>query len=299
MNIEELERLRKKARNTLLAGVIVSIIVSVICIFTSEFSSFFIVVVIVGIFVTTLISNGPRRKFILAYKEAFVLAALKTVFTDLVYHPDMGLSEGVIRNTGMMYMGDRFSSNDYLTGKYKGINVEQADIKIEEKHRTVDSNGHIHTTWITIFQGRWLVFDFNKNFKANVQVSQKGFLNSKVSNWGSKLKYQKIEMEDQAFNNEFRTFAQDEHEAFYILTPALMEKIRGLTSNVSGKLLFCFVDNKLHIGVKNNKDSFEHSIFARVDPEKATDEISKDIKLITDFVNNLSLDNNLFKKGVI
>ena len=77
-----------------------------------------------------------------------------------------------------------------------------------------------------------------------------------------------------------------------------MKKIKNLTSNVSGKLLFCFIDNKLHIGIQNNKDSFEHSIFTKINEEKVTTDISQDIKLITNFVDKLSLDNDLFRKEV-
>ena len=140
-----------------------------------------------------------------------------------------------------------------------------------------------------------MIFDFNKSFKANIQVSQKRFSNSKINNWGAKIKYKKVKMEDQEFNNNFTTYAQDEHDAFYILTPSLMEKIKKLKDTISGKLLFCFIDNKLHIGIQNNKDSFEHSIFTKINEERVTNEISKDIKLITNFVDELSLDNNLFK----
>ena len=216
----------------------------------------------------------------------------------MIYDPEKGLDESIIRNTGMMYTGDRYSSNDYISGKYKNVNVVQADVHIEEELKTTDSDGFTTTTWITIFRGRWIIFDFNKYFKANIQVSQKGFGNSKLSNWGSKIKYKKVMMEDQAFNNTFRTYAQDEHDAFYILTPSLMEKIKKLTDNVSGKLIFCFIDNKLHIGIQNNKDSFEHGIFTKINEEKVINEISQDIKLITNFVDELNLDNDLFRRKV-
>ena len=142
-----------------------------------------------------------------------------------------------------------------------------------------------------------MIFDFNKEFKANIQVAQKGFGNARLYKMG-KEKYQKVMMEDQDFNNNFRTYAQDDHTAFYILTPSLMERIKRLTSNISGKLLFCFIDNKLHIGLQNGKDSFEHSIFKQINEEQVTNEISKDIKLITDFVDEMSLDNNLFRREV-
>ena len=190
-----------------------------------------------------------------------------------------------------------FESNDYISGTYKNINFEQSDIHIQEKHETRDSDGKKHTTWVTIFEGRWMIFDFNKNFKANLQVTQKGFYNSKIEN-SNKIKYHKIQLEDQEFNNQFRTYAQSEHEAFYILTPALMEKIKKLTNTINGKILLCFIDNKLHVGIQNNKDSFEHNIFKKIDENKVINEISKDIKLITNFVDELDLNNNLFRKEV-
>lgn len=298
MSVEELEILRRKAKNTILIGTFFTIITATALFVMLNSPLYSIILIILGTIITQIISIKPRKKFVLAFKETFVLKSLKTIFTDLIYEPEKGLDESIIRDTKMMYMGDRYSSNDYISGKYKNINVIQADVHIEEEHTSTDSDGNTTTTWITIFKGRWMIFDFNKYFKANIQISQKGFGNSKLSNWGSKIKYKKVMMEDQEFNNSFKTYAQDEHEAFYILTPSLMEKIKKLTNNISGKLLFCFIDNKLHIGLQNNKDSFEHGIFTRIDEEKVTNEISQDIKLITNFIDELSLDNDLFRREV-
>ena len=198
----------------------------------------------------------------------------------------------------MMDMGDRYSSNDFISAKYKNIQVIQADVHIEEKHETTDSDGHIRTNWVTIFRGRWMIFDFNKNFKANVQVCQKKFTNAKISNWGLEQKFKKVMMEDQTFNNQFRIYAQNEHDAFYILTPSLIEKIKNLSDSINGGILLCFIDNKLHVGIQNNKDSFEHGVFKSIDENKVIEDISKDIKLITNFVDELDLDNHLFRKEV-
>ena len=298
MSIEELEVLRKKARNGIIIGILISIIIAIIIFIVSNSLFFPIFIITFGTIVSYLTNMKNIRQFTLAFKETFVLKALKSVFTDLIYKPESGLNESIIRNTGMMYMGDRYTSNDFISAKYKNINVVQADIHIEEEHETTDSDGTTTRTWVTIFKGRWMIFDFNKLFKANIQVSQKGFGNSKLSNWGAETKYKKVMMEDQVFNNTFRTYAQSEHDAFYILTPSLMEKIKKLTSNISGKLLFCFIDNKLHIGIQNNKDSFEHGIFTKINEENVTKEIAQDIKLITNFVDELSLDNDLFRREV-
>lgn len=298
MDVRQLENLRKKARNTLLASILISIITSIISLIIFPSPAVFMAILIIGIIIGAILTVKPRKTFVSAFKQTFVLKSLQSVFTDLIYEPQKGLDRTIISNTKMMNMGDRYRSNDYISGKYKNINIVQADIHIEEEHHTTDSDGHTTTTWVTIFKGRWMIFDFNKSFKANIQVSQKGFGNSKVSNWGSELKYKKVKMEDQEFNNKFRIYAQDEHDAFYVLTPSLMEKMKKLVSNIKGKLLFCFIDNKLHIGLYNNKDSFEHGIFTKINEEKITNKISQDIKIITSFVDELSLDNDLFRKEV-
>lgn len=297
MSVEELEALRLKARNKLLFGIGITLGLAILSTIITEtpFLSFFIV--IIGIVIVTFTNNKPKREFTLAFKKTFVEKSLDSVFTDLKYEPEKGLDYSVIRNTGMMNMGDRYSSNDFISGRYKNVGVVQADVHIEEEHQSTDSDGHTTTTWVTIFKGRWMIFDFNKQFKANIQVAQKGFGNARLYSMGTG-KYQKVMMEDQMFNNNFRTYAQDDHTAFYILTPSLMERIKKLTNSVSGRLLFCFIDSKLHIGLQNGKDSFEHSIFKKIDEEKITNEISQDIKLITNFVDELSLDNNLFRREV-
>ena len=297
MGYEEVERLRKKAKRIELIGIFISIIISVVVgvMFKTPIAFF---IFVFGFVLTTIINIGPRKKFSLAFKNTYVLKSLQSIFENLDYRPESGLKRDIIANTKMMNMGDRYSSNDYIYGTYKGISVTQADVHIEEEHTTTDSDGHTQTTWVTLFRGRWMVFDFNKIFKANIQVCQKGFGNARISNWGSDLKYKKVQMEDEDFNKRFRIFAQDEHDAFYILTPSLMEKIKRVSESINGRLLFCFVDNKLHIGLQNGKDSFEHGIFKKINEEKVINEISQDIKLITDFVDQLNLDNDLFRKEV-
>ena len=294
MNIEELEKLRKKARNTYIIGALVIIIISIIMFSTFKHIAAIFIPAIFGIAILAFFGGKPKDEFTKAYKQVFVLKALSSVFTDLVYEPNRGIASSTISETGMMNMGDRFSSNDFISGKYKNINVMLSDVHIEEEHETTDSDGNTSRYWVTIFLGRWMIFDFNKTFKANVQVCEKGFGNSKLGNFFSDSPYKKVEMEDTDFNKTFKTYAQDEHEAFYILTPHLMEKIKKLNDMIKGKILFCFVDNKLHVGLYNNKDSFEHSVFSKKNEELVIKDISSDIKMITDFVDELSLDNDLF-----
>lgn len=62
--------------------------------------------------------------------------------------------------------------------------------------------------------------------------------------------------------------------------------------------MFGFLDNKLYVAADNREDSFEYDVLKPIDEKQINNNIVRDIKLITDFVNELNLDNDLFKKEV-
>lgn len=304
MNVDKLKQIQNKVINK-------SRIINIICfaffcislyiLYEKKISIFYYLIdIVISLIITMIIRfiflNKQISEFNIGFKRVFVLNALNRRFNNLEYFPDMGFDYNVISNTGMMDMGDRYSSNDYFEAEYKNVKIRHADVQIEKEREIRDDKGNVQEEYYTIFKGKWMIFDFNKNFNSNVQVVQKGFESSKISNWGKDIKYKRIEMEDEQFNKIFRIYTQDEHEAFYILTPSLMEKIKKLAFQLNGELLLCFINNELHVGLENNKDSFEYNIYRKIDEEKINDEIIGDIKVITSFVDQLNLDNNLFKR---
>ena len=299
--MEELEELRLKIKGRYIIGIIITIIVTAIV--TTFSLNFIMIPIVLGIIITSLSTAKLKTKYKITFKKIFVVKALESKFSDLIYEPSRGIPYETISGTNMMRMGDRYHSEDYISAKYKGIKFEQADVHIEEEHTSTDSDGHTTTTYETIFKGRWMIFDFNKSFKEDVQIVQKGFGNSKVktmSLFGKKDDlFKKVSMESESFNQKFNVYAQNEHDAFYIITPSLMTRIEKLDDLNKGKLLLCFVNNRLHIGIYDNKDSFEpNSVFKKINEEELIKKISGDIEMITQFVDELNLDNDLFKKEV-
>lgn len=292
----ELEEIRRKIRGHYIILIIIATFTLLLNFTELAYATMFIFMlefIIMGFLIGRL-----YKRYRKIFKDMFVVKALAGLFEDIYYAPEKGLPYKVIDETNMMNMGDRYHSEDYISGKYKGIPFEQADVHIEERHQTTDSDGETRTTYVTIFKGRWLVFDFNKNFKANLQIAQKRFGNSKVKRFfGKKEKlFKRVKMESEEFNKVFKVYAQDVHEAFYLITPSLMERILRLKKDNKGKLLFCFVDKKLHIGIYNGKSSFEPtSVFKKINEEEIQKNVSKDIRVITQFVDELNLDNTLFK----
>ena len=311
MNIEELKILqlkiiKKNKLCNLIATIFILIIlyVSVIIFLSNNIELQFIIMsiffeLVISIIIISIIKSVVNGKdiqlFDKNFKNIFVLKSLKNNFDNIVYNPNNGFDERFVDEVGMLDTGDRYHSNDFISGVYKGIKFEQADVHIEEKHEEKDEDGKTRTVWETLFRGRLMVFDFNKSFKENIQVTSKYF-DAESLPWGKK--FTRVKMEDVEFNKNFCVYAQSEHEAFYILTPHFMEKLKEVTNKLNCGVMFCFVDNRLHIAIDNNEDSFEYNVFKVINEQEIEADIIKDIKVITDFVNELSLDNNLFRKEV-
>ena len=306
VSFDELENSRVKYRNRSLISIAVGIGIVLASIFIKNYFQFkmdlmaiFVIDLVVIAIVSTVIVSGPKKSYVDNFKNYFVKRTLEKIFTDLQYNPDRGIHKAVISGTGMMYTGDRYTTNDLITGKYKNINFMQSDVHIEEEHESTDSDGHTTTYYVTIFQGRWMIFDFNKTFKANVEVCEKGFSGNQANTLFGKSKYQKVKMESEEFNKKFRVYAQDPHDAFYIITPSLMEKIKRLEAANKGKLFLGFCNNQLHVGIHDGSDSFEPgSCFSKINEEEVMNRMSTDVSKITMFVDELELDNDLFRKGV-
>ena len=297
--LEELESLRKKVwTKTIISFLSITLLLIIILVSSSssgsvdDIGNFILLVIVFGIIITRLITSKNIKEYKKIYKKNITLETFKSVFTDIDYSPNSGLPKSIISSTKMMNTGDRYHSNDHISAKYKEINFECADVHIEEEYE--DKDGDTHYT--TIFKGQWFIFDFNKTFKANVQICEKSFRGAKRGGLFSDEVYEKVKMEDVDFNKTFKIYAENELDAFYVLTPNTMEKIKKLNDQLSGNLLFCFINSKMHIGLHNRKDLFEPNVYKKINLEEEKQRMLSDIKIITEFVDILDLDNDLFKR---
>ena len=246
--------------------------------------------------IMSLANRSIHRQYRRAYKAYFVEQNLQKTFTDLSYHHDLGLNSSLLALTGMVNTGDRYSSNDFTSGKYKDVAFSQADVHIETEY--TDSDGDTHYT--TIFRGRFMIFEFPKQFNFKLAVIGKRFraYRKPGKNARTGQKAEKISTESDEFNQMFRIYGQDGFEAYYILDPAFMVKLMDIATAHKRRVLFAFFENRLIVGLDDGKDSFEPpSPLKRIDETKESAEVAGEIKTITDFVDQLSLSRKLFKSN--
>ena len=190
------EQIKSEENKCLILGIVVSVVLFLI---TKSYISIF-GGIIFSIILSSVSLSSLRHEYQSEFKRIFVENTLKEYFTDLVYDSNKGLDENILSSTGMIYTGDKYQSNDFASGKYKDVNFMQADVKIDELHVTRDDKGHTKAYYVTLFLGKWMIFDFNKEFKANFQVVEKNFSVSKIGDSVFKnSKFEKVEMEGKKY----------------------------------------------------------------------------------------------------
>lgn len=306
MKFEDVEKARQEYANKLkpaliIIGVLFGLSIAVFIIsLLNRISSGLMVISGVLFFIATIVSivivflfRKEAAAYQNAFKGYFVEQNLQKIFTDVKYNHAEGMPKEVLRSTGMMRTGDVYHSNDLVHAKYKDVQFSQADIHIQETYTDSDGN----TQYVTIFKGRWMVFEFPRPFTFRLQVVQRWFNAAKKAKKDKELKrkIKRIETESVTFNKKFKVYAEDDFEAYYILDPNFINQIENLSEATNGKLMLCFIDNKLHVAIYDNKDVFEApSVFKVIDEQAETEKINHEIKTITDYVDFLKLDKKLF-----
>ena len=290
ISIEELEKMRLEVKKisfykSLIITPIIIILIIMFFLGSNTISLISIVGLILATIVAALYNSKNVTKYRVMYKENFVKLVLQEELENLIYKPYEGIQKEILTNTGMIYTFSKYYANDYISAEYKGVKIKQSNVHILKK---VETNKR--TSYVTMFRGNWTICEFNKNFRSKLQIYEKGFAGARNNGLFSN-DFKKIELEDSEFNDKFVVYAENEQEAFYIITPQFMNKIKRLNNNISGKMMLCFYNNRVYIGLNNGRDSFEPNINKKIDKE----EIRKDIKLITAFIDELDIEVKLFK----
>lgn len=289
--LEELEALRQRAWKTHVTALI---LMGAGLLLFLIFWPLGIPIFVAGVIAMILSHTKQVHAYTKAYKEKLVVGFLSAKIEDLCFDPAQGIAEKTVKSVKMVDTGNLYESNDLIEGVYHGVRLCQSDLSIQQR-----TGSGKNSTTRTYFRGRWLILEFDNSFAADLQVRDRTFRNTlKPGGRGSKSgKMTEIETDSQQFNEVFKVYAKDENAALAILTPQLMEALLQARTQAGGQVLFGFVGNRLHIAVNNQRDSFEPSVWKPIDPSIVGREIVADVKLITDLIDTLCIDNGLFGEG--
>lgn len=221
-------------------------------------------------------SQNVKKEFQRLYKQTFVAQALSENFQNVTYMWESGFTQDAVKMFNLVQLGNRFKTEDYLSAYYNGIHFEQADVTVQ--YHTSGKNSH--TT--TYFKGRMFAFDFPYKNVASVRCISNSFM------YKASSKNQKLKLESERFNKNFKTDAFYEHDAFYFLTPQMMERIESINARY-GNVAVHLMGNKLFVGINMASDAFDHDYRQKVEYYEEIKKINKDMQVIVDIINTLSV----------
>ena len=180
--------------------------------------------------------------------------------------------------------------SDHIKAVYNGLNIELGDIElIDETEDTDIETGQTETSRNTQFKGQWLTCDFGKELSGEVYISEwtKKDRRSMKSN---------VTMDNEQFSKRFCVRADNPQEAYYILTPHMMEYITAMADKSGGTVYMSFLrDGKMHIAVKTGRDFFELGN-KNANVEELHQKFLGELRWFTDIVDALRMEDTLYKK---
>jgi hypothetical protein len=301
--LEELEKIRKGIANKifLLGGG--TIMLSGLSYLLFQHIAAPIIIAIIGIGVTWWLTNKPAQNFYSQFKSNVIKTLVHFINPELNYNSLRSISKGTFYESQIFQKGvDRYNGDDYISGIIDKTDIEFSEVHAEYKTTTTDSKGRRQTHWHTIFKGLFFSADFNKDFHGETFVLPDfaqglfGKFGQTLQSWG-KSHGELVKLEDIEFEKAFVCYSNDQTEARYILSPALMEKILHLKTKVNRQIHLSFIASRVYVAISYQKDLFEASIFSKLDQKHKIQEFFNDLNLALGIVEDLNLNTRIWTKS--
>jgi len=249
-----------------------------------------------------LIVKPSYATYVANFKKSIIKELVAFLDPSLTYLSTGCINKQTFRNCGIFHERiDRYEGDDFVEGTVGSTQIEFSEIHAEEKRERMDSDGRRNTEWRTIFKGLFFCADFNKHFKGETYVltdiaeSALGFIGTKLQKM-NKSHGQLIKLEDPVFEKEFVVYGDDQIEARYILSPALMERIVKLRQKSKRRVQLSFINSCVYIAIPYAKDLFEPRLFAKNADFEGFEEYFEDLSLALGIVEDLNLNNRIWTK---
>ena len=252
---------------------------------------------IAGMIVTGIFSKNFRKE----YKEKIIARLAGFADEGLVYTPDGAVPQHeFVKSKIFPYSCDKYSGEDHFSGKIGKTEIVFSEVTA--KHRSKSGSGSSQKDeYNTFFRGLFIIADFNKHFKTHTVVlpdtAEKLF-----GKFGQKLQAmapdrgELIKLEDPRFEKEFCVYGDDQVEARYILTPALMERILAFKKKWDTRVYLSFLDSKVYIAISMYKNLFELRPFKPAADYTFLEESMRFLTLLTEIVEDLNLNTRIWTK---
>lgn len=187
-----------------------------------------------------------------------LLSLLINFWGDFSYTQAQAVSEKLLYDSKIMKQYDKFATDDCFEGNFEGVPVCINEY-ILYKEKYIKTNTGQMLTYRKDSMGILFSAKMNKNFSGQtIVVKDKGWLNR----FASYTHLERAGMESPEFEKAFEVYTDNQVEARYLLTTAMLEYILKLKSFFP-KIEFSFYRQNVLINIETTQNLFECTSFFR------------------------------------
>lgn len=229
------------------------------------------------------------------YKEDVIRPIITEFNTSLEYYPELYIDENTIKKSLLFPKDAYFKASDLVQGTMNNTNINFCYLTAYTK----DSEDKE----LDIFNGLFIVIDFNKNFKGQTIVCTDiaenitgnllgSWIQSTIRRFGELVKLDNID-----FEKKFVVYSTDQIEARFLLSHSLMKKLVDFKNKLGfyNFLELSFINNQLIIVVSQDKELFSTPIISTFLDYNNIIEYIDNLNLVKDLLEELDLDYSIYK----
>lgn len=263
-----------------------------------------LVLLVLGLIAVGVAYHLLTGDFVKKFKRTVIGGIVRFFDPSLRYNPEGGVSQSQFQASRIFLQGiDRYSREDGVAGALDKTRIEFSEVHAEYKTTTTDKDGHRHEHWHTIFRGLFFIADFNKDFKGLTvvvpDVAERAlgkWLGQMLQSINISRQGQLIKLEDPEFERLFAVYGDDQIEARYILTPALMQRIVEYRKHTGRDVSLSFNRSNIYVAVSSDKNMFEPRLFRSLLDFAVAQEYFHDLDIAVSIVDSLNLNTRIWTK---
>lgn len=284
----ETKRHSLKSKGIRNGAITAGVILFIGLLFIPTIGNFIWIIAVFALIIGGAIANSYSRELNEYYKTDIIPLLLESVLPSANYKPEMGISEETFCSCKLFSNPDRYSSEDFISGRVDKTDICFSEVHAEERHVSTSKNG-TKEYWTDIFKGFLFIADFHKDFSGSTILYRNTWIKFR---FGSE---KRVKLESNEFERCFDVFSTDEIEARYILSTSMMERLVTMNHRLGDGITISFQHSHVYIAIPDSKNHFEASIWSPLTREKLESEFQTVSELVQ-IVDELNLNLRIWTK---
>ena len=296
--IKSMEKERSiKHQRIIIWRITIAIIMFGVLIYASDNAAIILISIIVGSSIIGIIPQLVAGDYIAKFKLSVLDTLVTSIHDKLSYRPTQYIPRFIFDRSQIFGHYNRYYGQDLIRGNINDVNFMFSELNVFHK-----SGSGKNETIITIFNGIFVEFEFNKNFSSKLLIypdfAERYFGNFGI--WLQSLNFTKDDLvytDNMRFEKEFVVYGNDQIEARYLLTPYILQEMLKLRMKLNMPIYFSFSNSRFYLALEYGNGNY-------LEPDLSSQTLNKetllkhfhDVTTVINVVQDFKLDQFLWEK---